>query len=118
VAALVPNKQDMITKVCRIRASVIVSLLTVMLWRQEPQRAGRHIVGVGYLQNATVTTVIEYRPGDSAHLGRTGGAVKSFDCDGRSHWGLEIVRYIIGDTGTSCPSINKYVEGVGIEDRS
>ena len=81
VAPLVPYKQDVITKVSAVGAAMVICCLTVVLWREQPNRTSRHVVGVGNLERTSASIIIQHRPRDHAYLCCTGRSIETFDAN-------------------------------------
>ena len=83
---MIPHKKDMITKVGRVSAAVVLGLLTVVLRGHQTKWTGRDIVGVVNCQPAAVARVVKDVPLDSADFGGAGGAVEPFHTNGGTLW--------------------------------
>ena len=109
--ATVPYEKNLVSKISGISSSKILSLLTVVLRRQDSQRARWDIVSVSDAKSSTVTGIVKYMPHDGAHSSGAGSPIKAFHANRRSLGRLNKIGKRVRDArrGTS---INQDVERI------
>jgi hypothetical protein len=114
VLAFVEHKHHLVPKVCRVGAPMIVDLLTVVLWRQQPHGTGSNIECIWNLEDMPDSLVVQKRPTNSANSSSTVGAIESLDSDvslsGREN---EVVQ-AVGNASSSSP-INQNIIRIRIK---
>jgi hypothetical protein len=114
VLAFVEHKHHLVPKVCRVGAPMIVDLLTVVLWRQQPHGTGSNIECIWNLEDMPDSLVVQKRPTNSANSSSTVGAIESLDSDvslsGRAN---EVVQ-AVGNASSSSP-INQNIIRIRIK---
>lgn len=97
----IPDKDNLISKVVRVHAVVVIELLTVMLWRQQTKWAHRNIVINVDLEGLMPARIIKNRPTDGANLSRTCSTIETFYLNSRGLRRLYKICQVIRDTGSS-----------------
>jgi hypothetical protein len=113
----VEDKDNLVAKVGRVSAPVVIDLLAVVLRGQQPHGTGSHKIGIRNLENMPDPLIIEDGPPDSTNPGSAVGAIEPFDADVGLGRRLNEVIKAVGDTSCSSP-VNQDIKGIRVKQGS
>jgi hypothetical protein len=98
----VEDKEDLVTIVGGVSASMVLDLLAVVLRKDKSHRTGLHIlVGVWNLKDMANAIVVQNGPLDCTNPGIARGAIETFDADAGLLGCFHKIIEVVGDTGSS-----------------